>query len=101
MHLDWACRYAAWLTLLAATEPPAVAATDCQPATRLPSRCPAGDKRTAVDAREFLLRWFDRFPQYRPHKFWLSGESYAGHCEPGWLAGMLPGWHGMAVPCVA
>lgn len=47
----------------------------------LPPLKPAGDARTARDARVFLLRWFDRFPQYRPHNFWLAGESYAGHCE--------------------
>lgn len=41
-----------------------------------------GDARTAEDSREFLLRWFYRFPQYRPHSFWLSGESYAGHYVP-------------------
>ena len=48
------------------------------------ARCPAttGDKRTAQDSHEFLLRWFDRFPQYRSNSFFLSGESYAGHCEP-------------------
>ena len=46
-----------------------------------------GDKRTAEDSRQFLLRWFDRFPQYRPHDFWLSGESYAGHCEPAGAGG--------------
>lgn len=26
---------------------------------------PAGDARTARDARQFLLRWLDRFPQVR------------------------------------
>ncbi|KAL4857617.1 Serine carboxypeptidase-like 26 [Chlorella vulgaris] len=41
-----------------------------------------GDDRTAADSREFLLRWFDRFPRYRRHAFWLSGESYAGHYVP-------------------
>lgn len=51
---------------------------------------PAGDRRTAVDSREFLLRWLDRFPQYRDHPFWLSGESYAGHCEQGSWATAAP-----------
>ncbi|PRW44859.1 Serine carboxypeptidase 24 isoform B [Chlorella sorokiniana] len=41
-----------------------------------------GDARTARDARQFLLRWFDRFPQYRDHNFHISGESYAGHYIP-------------------
>ncbi|KAL4448224.1 hypothetical protein ABPG75_005443 [Micractinium tetrahymenae] len=50
-----------------------------------------GDKRTAVDSREFLLRWLDRFPQYRDHPFWLSGESYAGHYVPTLVAEVLRG----------
>ncbi|KAL4423355.1 hypothetical protein ABPG77_004286 [Micractinium sp. CCAP 211/92] len=50
-----------------------------------------GDKRTAVDSREFLLRWLDRFPQYRDHPFWLSGESYAGHYVPNLAAEILEG----------
>lgn len=48
---------------------------------RLPAHPRTGDKRTARDARQFLLRWLDRFPQYRDRAFWLAGESYAGHCE--------------------
>ncbi|KAK4479455.1 hypothetical protein RD792_014969 [Penstemon davidsonii] len=38
-----------------------------------------GDIRTAAENLEFLLRWFERFPQYRGRDFYLSGESYAGH----------------------
>ena len=34
---------------------------------------PAGDKRTAEDNHEFLLRWLDRFPQFRSNPFYLSG----------------------------
>lgn len=41
-----------------------------------------GDKRTAADSLEFLLKWFDRFPQYRRRDFYLTGESYAGHYVP-------------------
>jgi hypothetical protein len=37
-----------------------------------------GDSRTASDNRQFLLRWFERFPQFKSHSFWLSGESYGG-----------------------
>ena len=48
-------------------------------------RCAAGDARTARDARQFLLRWFDRFPQYRQNPFWLSGAFFVG-----WL-GLGPG----------
>ncbi|CAH9141852.1 unnamed protein product [Cuscuta epithymum] len=41
-----------------------------------------GDKRTAADSLEFLLKWFERFPQYKGREFYLTGESYAGHYVP-------------------
>lgn len=41
-----------------------------------------GDKRTARDARVFLLGFFERFPHLKANVFWLSGESYAGHYVP-------------------
>ncbi|KFM23301.1 Serine carboxypeptidase-like 22 [Auxenochlorella protothecoides] len=57
-----------------------------------------GDKRTAEDNHEFLLRWFDRFPHYRSHKFWLSGESYAGHYVPTLALEILRGNEGADAP---
>ncbi|CAK8532132.1 unnamed protein product [Lathyrus sativus] len=41
-----------------------------------------GDKRTAEDSLIFLLKWFERFPQYKENDFFISGESYAGHYVP-------------------
>ncbi|RDY05077.1 Serine carboxypeptidase II-2, partial [Mucuna pruriens] len=41
-----------------------------------------GDKRTAEDNLVFLLKWFERFPQYKRSDFFISGESYAGHYVP-------------------
>lgn len=41
-----------------------------------------GDKSTAEDSLEFLLKWFERFPQYKGRDFYLTGESYAGHYVP-------------------
>ncbi|KAL9314303.1 hypothetical protein ACSQ67_019755 [Phaseolus vulgaris] len=41
-----------------------------------------GDNRTAKDNLVFLLKWFERFPQYRSNDFLISGESYAGHYVP-------------------
>lgn len=41
-----------------------------------------GDSRTAKDTYKFLVRWFDRFPQYKHREFYIAGESYAGHYVP-------------------
>ncbi|KAL7252954.1 hypothetical protein ACSBR1_007493 [Camellia fascicularis] len=41
-----------------------------------------GDKRTAKDAYTFLIKWFERFPQYKHRPFYIAGESYAGHYVP-------------------
>ncbi|KAK9124308.1 hypothetical protein Sjap_013910 [Stephania japonica] len=42
----------------------------------------AGDQRTAEDAYAFLVKWFERFPQYKHRDFYIAGESYAGHYVP-------------------
>nr|GMD30206.1 serine carboxypeptidase-like 27 [Ipomoea batatas] len=42
----------------------------------------AGDNRTAEDAYTFLVKWFERFPQYNHRDFYIMGESYAGHYVP-------------------
>ncbi|XP_075670872.1 serine carboxypeptidase-like 25 isoform X1 [Castanea sativa] len=41
-----------------------------------------GDRRTAKDSLEFLLRWLDRFPRYKQREVYITGESYAGHYVP-------------------
>lgn len=41
-----------------------------------------GDTSTARDAYTFLVNWFERFPQYKTHDFYITGESYAGHYVP-------------------
>ncbi|XP_039137572.1 serine carboxypeptidase-like 35 isoform X1 [Dioscorea cayenensis subsp. rotundata] len=41
-----------------------------------------GDEITAKDSHEFLLAWFDKFPAFKSHEFYLAGESYAGHYVP-------------------
>ncbi|XP_021715832.1 serine carboxypeptidase-like 27 [Chenopodium quinoa] len=41
-----------------------------------------GDSRTAKDAYKFLVKWFNRFPQYKHREFYIAGESYAGHYVP-------------------
>ncbi|XP_044490106.1 serine carboxypeptidase-like 34 [Mangifera indica] len=41
-----------------------------------------GDTVTAKDSYAFLINWFKRFPQFKSHKFYIAGESYAGHYIP-------------------
>ncbi|KAI3988031.1 hypothetical protein MKX01_011820 [Papaver californicum] len=40
------------------------------------------DEFVAEDAYIFVVNWLKRFPQYKSHNFFLSGESYAGHYVP-------------------
>ncbi|KAG5031877.1 hypothetical protein AAZX31_06G158000 [Glycine max] len=40
------------------------------------------DEATARDNLVFLLRWFNKFPQYKSRDLFLTGESYAGHYVP-------------------
>jgi serine carboxypeptidase-like clade 2 len=38
-----------------------------------------GDIRTAADSVAFLEGFLNRYPEFVGRKFWVSGESYAGH----------------------
>ena len=49
----------------------------------------SGDERTADDAYVFLVKWLERFPEYKDRTFYISGESYAGHYVPE-LAATIP-----------
>jgi carboxypeptidase C (cathepsin A) len=35
----------------------------------------------AEDSLAFLLKWFERFPQYKGRDFYITGESYAGKVQ--------------------
>ncbi|MED6120324.1 hypothetical protein PIB30_019835 [Stylosanthes scabra] len=41
-----------------------------------------GDNSTALDSYTFLVKWLERFPHYKTHDFFITGESYAGHYVP-------------------
>lgn len=36
----------------------------------------------AKDMLVFLLRWYEKFPEFKTRNLFLSGESYAGHYVP-------------------
>lgn len=38
-----------------------------------------GDRITAHDSYTFLIEWFKRFPDFKSHDFYITGESYAGN----------------------
>jgi serine carboxypeptidase-like clade 1 len=40
------------------------------------------DNKTASDNYMFLVKFFERYPQFRSNPFYVSGESYAGHYVP-------------------
>jgi len=40
--------------------------------------CVNTDESTAQDAYEFLVNFFEAFPEYSTNKFYITGESYAG-----------------------
>ncbi|KAL7104758.1 hypothetical protein ACP275_07G002600 [Erythranthe tilingii] len=40
------------------------------------------DKFVAEDTYNFLVNWLNKFPHFKNHDFFISGESYAGHYVP-------------------
>lgn len=43
---------------------------------------PSGDQKTAQDSYTFLLKWLERFPEYKTSDFFVAGQRYAGHYVP-------------------
>jgi carboxypeptidase C (cathepsin A) len=41
-------------------------------------QCVSTDESTAQDAYEFLVNFYDSYPEYKSRKFYITGESYAG-----------------------
>jgi len=49
------------------------------------------DDKTADDVYNFLLQFFKKYPQFSKNKFFVSGESYAGHYVPVCSAAIFDG----------
>ncbi|XAR49627.1 Carboxypeptidase D [Bertholletia excelsa] len=41
-----------------------------------------GDASTARDMHMFMLKWYEKFPEFKSQELFLTGESYAGHYVP-------------------
>ncbi|GJN08809.1 hypothetical protein PR202_ga26766 [Eleusine coracana subsp. coracana] len=41
-----------------------------------------GDNMTTRDTYTFLVKWMERFPEYKGRELFIIGESYAGHYVP-------------------
>ena len=69
-----------WTTManmLYLESPKGVGFSYCDDATSS-KQCVNTDESTAEDAYEFLVNWFNAFPEYKSNKFYITGESYAG-----------------------
>ncbi|XP_068652071.1 serine carboxypeptidase-like 42 [Aristolochia californica] len=42
----------------------------------------SGDDSTANDMHVFMMRWYEKFPEFKSKDLFLTGESYAGHYIP-------------------
>ncbi|CAI0376208.1 unnamed protein product [Linum tenue] len=49
------------------------------------------DHKTALDTHNFLLKWFELYPEFQHNPFFISGESYAGVYVPTLAAEVVKG----------
>lgn len=58
------------------------------------------DLQTAADTHNFLLKWFQLYPEFVNNRFYISGESYAGIYVPTLSAEVVKGIQGGQVPVI-
>jgi serine carboxypeptidase-like clade 2 len=46
------------------------------------NECDFNDNNVAQDNLATVLSWFEKYPEYKKHDLWISGESYAGVYVP-------------------
>uniref|UniRef100_A0A7N0VIR1 Carboxypeptidase n=1 Tax=Kalanchoe fedtschenkoi TaxID=63787 RepID=A0A7N0VIR1_KALFE len=49
------------------------------------------DLKTASDTHNFLIKWFQQYPDFRPNPFFVAGESYAGIYVPTLVSAIAAG----------
>ncbi|KAL5566721.1 hypothetical protein UlMin_029885 [Ulmus minor] len=47
-----------------------------------PTKYTTGDLQTASDTHTFLIKWFEKFPEFLQNPFFISGESFGGIYVP-------------------
>ncbi|KAG6738581.1 hypothetical protein POTOM_058201 [Populus tomentosa] len=58
------------------------------------------DLQTAADTHNFLLKWFQLYPEFVNNQFYISGESYAGIYVPTLSAEVVKGIQAGQVPVI-
>lgn len=50
--------------------------------TKVPKECIFEDNNVSVDNLHAILGWFEKFPEFKNHELYISGESYGGIYVP-------------------
>ncbi|XP_021900181.1 serine carboxypeptidase-like 20 [Carica papaya] len=59
-----------------------------------------GDLKTANHTHQFLLKWFEQYPEFQLNPFYVTGESYAGVYVPTLAAEIVKGIHASVKPVI-
>uniref|UniRef100_J3NCH4 Carboxypeptidase n=1 Tax=Oryza brachyantha TaxID=4533 RepID=J3NCH4_ORYBR len=59
-----------------------------------------GDLKTAADSHNFLLKWFQLYPEFQSNPFYITGESYAGVYVPTLSHEVVKGIHDGVKPAI-